>query len=575
MGLHFFYVSWKSVQLGPSADHNTIVTNVWGAGGDPEHSFVVGREDGSLVVARRLRWERAPAYLLTVAVTDGRHTAHQAVRTARPAPHAPHTPHSPAAAPQVNVTVVNDATEGGVWFSRAVYSAEVAEGAAPGARLLRVEAGPRGGAGGVAEGGAARLLYGLRDARRPSDLELFRLHELTGELELAKPLDRQSDAVHELTVWARDQAPRASVSLARVAVRVRGAPAAPAWGRRQWEARVPRGAAPGRLVAPLRAAGALSYSLAGDAAGLFAVDARGDVRLARALPAAGPPDYTLSVRAARGARAAAVPLHVVVLEPDDAPPRFAAASFEWEVREDAARGTLLGAAEARGGAGVRHALAGGGGAFRLAPGGELLLRAPLDYEECARYDLTVTAYNMLAAHGVVRVTVDVDNENDCAPSFSQEAYEATVLLPTARGVAVLQLEAGDRDEPERPELLAYDVLEGDPRGAFWLGPRGLLLVADERALGAAPEHRLRVRVSDGAWAATARVLVRVREPEPAGLAFRHADYFGALLENSTKPVTIAVLDVLGAALNDHIDFQILNPTPGFRVRTLNRLTLHT
>lgn len=133
-------------------------------------------------------------------------------------------------------------------------------------------------------------------------------------------------------MWARDQAPRASVAFARVTVRVHDADEhAPTWGRRLWEARVPRGAAAGALVAPLRAAdrdagdGArVLYSLAGDAGGLFAVDALGDVRLARALPPAGPRDYTLHVRASNpppSERASTLPLHVLVVEPDDAPPR--------------------------------------------------------------------------------------------------------------------------------------------------------------------------------------------------------------------------------------------------------------
>lgn len=65
---------------------------------------------------------------------------------------------------------------------------------------------------------------------------------------------RESAAEHRLTVWARDQAPRASRGFARVLVRVRDADEhAPAWGRRLAEARLPRGAAPGALVAALRA----------------------------------------------------------------------------------------------------------------------------------------------------------------------------------------------------------------------------------------------------------------------------------------------------------------------------------
>lgn len=146
-------------------------------------------------------------------------------------------------------------------------------------------------------------------------------------------------------MWARDQAPRASRAYARVTVVVHDADEhAPEWGRRLAEARVARGAAPGALVAALRAAdrdagdaARIVYSLAGgDAGGLFAVDAAlGDVRLARAPPAAGPRDYTLHVRAANpppAARSATLPLHVTLVEPDDAPPRFLNAHMSCEVR---------------------------------------------------------------------------------------------------------------------------------------------------------------------------------------------------------------------------------------------------
>lgn len=81
-------------------------------------------------------------------------------------------------------------------------------------------------------------------------------------------------------MWARDQAPLAARAFARVAVRVHGADEhAPAWGRRLQEARLPRAAPAGALVAALRAAdpdagdaARIVYSLAGgDAAGLFRI----------------------------------------------------------------------------------------------------------------------------------------------------------------------------------------------------------------------------------------------------------------------------------------------------------------
>lgn len=215
--------------------------------------------------------------------------------------------------------------------------------------------------------------------------------------------------MHELTVWARDQAPRASRAYSRVTVRVHDADEhAPAWGRRLAEVRLPRSAPAGALVAALRAAdpdagdaARIVYSLVGgDAGGLFEVDAAlGDVRLARALPAAGARDYTLHVRAANpppAARAAALPLHVLVVEPDDAPPRFVSRELVCEVYENEPAGSALVALEVRSASAPWFSLEGGDGLFRLNPAAGLLATAaPLDYEAQNFYNLTVTAINMV------------------------------------------------------------------------------------------------------------------------------------------------------------------------------------
>ncbi|XP_037297103.1 fat-like cadherin-related tumor suppressor homolog isoform X2 [Manduca sexta] len=649
-------------------DGDTLYYDI--VGGDPRHEFYVGREDGSLVLTRRLLWERQAYYSLNVSVTDGQHVVYTLV----------------------NITVINDANENGVSFTRDEYVVETSEATRVGEALVVLQAS----AGLATEAGAgagARLLYGLHAARAPASLGLFRLHELSGVLELAHPLDRESASVHELTVWARDQAPRASVAYARVTVRVHDADEhAPTWGRRLAEARVSRGAASGALVAALRAADAdagdaarVLYSLAGgDAAGLFAVDATlGDVTLTRALPPRGPPDYTLHVRASNpppSARFSTLPLHVLVVDPSDAPPRFLTDDVVCEVYENEPAGTALVTVEARSATSAWYTLEGGDGLFRLNPAaGSLSTAAPLDYEAQNQYNLTITAVNMGGGAATARVTVhvldrnefpprllrreyrgraseaapagalvlaadapdaaplvlltddadspanqqrtfeilepaaaalfrvdpttaalrlaapldyeteklhrftvrvsdageprlpsdsaavvvvEVTDVNDCPPTFSQAVYAATVLLPTSRDVTVVALEARDADLPAGGAL-AFDVMEGDAGGAFALSARGVLSVARADAL--AERHLLRVRVSDGRFAATARVDVRVRDADNSGLAFQKSDYYGSVVENSTKPTTIAVLNVLGAALNEHIEFHILNPTEGFEV----------
>lgn len=41
----------------------------------------MGREDGSLLLAKRLLWERTPRYTLNISVTDGLHTVYAPVGT--------------------------------------------------------------------------------------------------------------------------------------------------------------------------------------------------------------------------------------------------------------------------------------------------------------------------------------------------------------------------------------------------------------------------------------------------------------------------------------------------------------
>lgn len=170
----------------------------------------------------------------------------------------------------------------------------------------------------------------------------------------------------------------------------------------------------------------------------------------------------------------------------------------------------------------------------------------------------------LPSGSVAKVVVEVTDVNDCPPTFSRSTYDATVLLPTSPGVTVTALEATDPDLPAGAAV-KYDIIEGDASGAFLLSPRGVLSLSRAERLAAA--YQLRVRASDGQYSSTARVEIRVREADNSGLAFQKADYYGSVVENSTKPTTIAVLNVLGAALNEHIEFRILNPIDGFEVRT--------
>lgn len=53
--------------------------------------------------------------------------------------------------------------------------------------------------------------------------------------------------------------------------------------------------------------------------------------------------------------------------------------------------------------------------------------------------------------------------------------------------------------------------------------------------------------------------------EQAAIRFQRAVYVAAVLENSTKVSTVAVVNVLGTSLNENIRFVIQNRSPQFTI----------
>lgn len=78
-------------------------------------------------------------------------------------------------------------------------------------------------------------------------------------------------------------------------------------------------------------------------------------------------------------------------------------------------------------------------------------------------------------------------------------------------------------------------------------------------------YKLRILASDGKYESTATVNVYVETSEESGLVFQKPIYEGSITENSTKITTVTVVNVIGAALNEHIEFRLMNPTDMFHI----------
>lgn len=69
----------------------------------------------------------------------------------------------------------------------------------------------------------------------------------------------------------------------------------------------------------------------------------------------------------------------------------------------------------------------------------------------------------LSSEIAAKVQITVTDVNDCPPIFTQPDYNVTLLLPTYQNVAVLQVNATDRDEQglagNSSSALRYEIVE--------------------------------------------------------------------------------------------------------------------
>ncbi|GLV46452.1 kugelei, partial [Carabus blaptoides fortunei] len=107
----------------------------------------------------------------------------------------------------------------------------------------------------------------------------------------------------------------------------------------------------------------------------------------------------------------------------------------------------------------------------------------------------------LSSESTAQVQITVNDINDCAPRVTHHVYNVTLLLPTYKNVAVIQLNATDPDS-EASTTLRYDIIEEDMKSM----------------------HRLQVRVSDGKFSNIAKVNAKVAQSEHSGLMFQKKLY---------------------------------------------------
>ncbi|NWV62303.1 PCDG5 protein, partial [Malurus elegans] len=307
------------------------------------------------------------------------------------------------------------------------------------------------------------------------------------ELGLAKALDREEAAFHELVLRASDGGDPALTGTARIRVTVVDAnDNAPVFGQAEYTVRVPEDVPVGSTLVTVTATdadeglnGQVKYSLkkiTDKASHIFQLDVdMGTIILLRSLDFEAADSYELEVQAHdAGALFDRAKVVIGVTDVNDNDPVLTVSSALTEISEDSLSGTVVALLHVQdrdsGANGEVRCSLDAGVPFRLEKTFEDYFRVvtarELDREQVSEYNVTVRAADggspPLQSSAVLALRVlDV---NDNAPVFAQERYSARLAENNAAGALVLTVRASDADWGQNARV-RYRLSEGRVRGA--------------------------------------------------------------------------------------------------------------
>ncbi|NXF99817.1 PCDG7 protein, partial [Sakesphorus luctuosus] len=379
---------------------------------------------------------------------------------------------------EVEITDIND---NGPSFKEIEFEERVSETTVPGARFPLAEAHD------PDAGRNSLLSYKLSGDKH------FSLAVQAGpggdqrpELVLAKALDREEAAFHELVLRASDGGDPARTGTARIHVTVVDAnDNAPVFSQAEYTVRVPEDVPVSSTLVTVAATdtdeglnGHVKYSfkkITEKALQIFHLDSEsGAIRLLRSLDFEEGDSYELEVQARDGGGLSdTAKVAITVTDINDNVPEISTRSALNEISEDAPPGTVVALLH------VQDRDSGANGEVRLSLDGDVPFRLQssqgsyysvvtareLDRERVSEFNMTVQATDggLPSLQSSAVLALRVLDVNDNAPMFTQERYSARLAENNAAGALGLRGRATDADWGQNARL-RYRLWEGRVRG---------------------------------------------------------------------------------------------------------------